>query len=68
MCPKGYTNLWSDSTHCYRVADDKVTWIEAKVKCQVDDAELACFPDKKERDTVSEQCDGCWVGYKWMNG
>ena len=52
MCPKGYANLWSDSTHCYRVVDDKVTWNEAKVRCQVDEAELACFPDMKERDII----------------
>ena len=68
ICPSGYDNLWSNSTHCYRIVKEEVTWEEAKVKCQEDEAELACFSNLQERDAVSDQCDMCWVGYTKKGG
>ena len=67
-CPSGYDDFWPDSTHCYWIATEQVTWEDAKVKCNEDGAELACFSDQQERDAVADQCDQCWVGYKWQGG
>ena len=67
-CPSGYDDFWPDSTHCYWIATEQVTWEDAKVKCNDDGAELACFSDQQERDAVADQCDQCWVGYKWQGG
>ena len=67
-CPSGYHNLWADSTHCYRIDNEQVTWEAAKIKCQNEGGELACFSDQQERDAVTDKCDNCWVGYTWQNG
>ena len=67
-CPSGYDNVWSDSTHCYRIVNEQVTWEAAKVKCRNEGGELACFSDQQERDAVTDKCDNCWVGYTWQNG
>ena len=68
VCPSGYDDLWPDSTHCYWIANEQVTWEGAKLKCKEDGAELACFSDQQERDAIADQCDNCWVGYTWQGG
>ena len=68
MFPSGYDDIWPESTHCYWIATEQVTWEDAKVKCKEDGAELACFSDQQERDAVANQCDQCWVGYTWKGG
>ena len=29
---------------------------------------MVCFSNKRERDRITDLCDGCWVGYKWIDG
>ena len=45
-----------------------MTWDDAKVNCENDNAMLACFGTQDERDHVTNICNECWVGYKWQNG
>ena len=68
ICPSGYEDLWSDSTHCYWITSEKGTWEQGKAKCQDVGAELACFSNQLERDAISDRCEDCWVGYKWQDG
>ena len=50
------------------MVNDEIRWVEAKVKCQEDGAELACFSNQQERDAVSDKWNECWVGYTWQSG
>ena len=49
-----------------------MVWDEAKLKCEDDNAMLACFLNEEVRDEITRKCDelgyGCWVGYKWTDG
>ena len=67
-CPNGYQDLIFDSNRCYRIVTDYVNWDEAKLKCEEDNAALACFSNQQERDILADECDQCWVGYTWIDG
>ena len=45
-----------------------MTWDDAKVNCENDNAMLACFGTQEERDHITNVCNECWVGYKWKAG
>lgn len=66
-CPTNYNDLVTGSSYCYRIENNQETWESARVKCQEDDGELACFSSQEERDDIANQCDDCWVGYTWQN-
>ena len=66
-CPTNYNDLATGSNYCYRIENKKQTWEIAKLKCQDDGGELACFSTQEERDGIAAHCDDCWVGYTWQN-
>ena len=67
VCPPGYENLFKGSENCFKIVAVKESWEAAKEKCQDDNAMLACFGSQEERDHIANLCDGCWVGYKYLN-
>ena len=77
QCPPGYSELVSGSDNCYKIIEDtvngvKMTWEKAKDNCADDNAMLACFDTRNERDVIAQWCDdnnsgyGCWVGYQYV--
>ena len=67
-CPTSYHDLVKGSNYCYRISAETRTWKNAKAMCKKDGGELACFSNEKERNQLTQQCNKCWVGYKWKNG
>ena len=64
-CPSGYEHLFSGSDNCFKIVTVNERWDNAKMKCEDDNAMLACFSTQQERDHIANLCDGCWVGYKY---
>ena len=67
QCPPGYQDELSNSDYCFKEVNEKETWNSAEQKCRDAGGDLVCFSTEEERDFWKTKCDGCWVGYTWID-